>query len=99
MLELKIGDNVTFNCSGPPEFSIQLLEIGEKLTLQDKNPAVHDLPPGIYFHPQHCSDSVCFEPVTMTVTQDMDKRAYQCRSLKAGSPPAAYSRGVYVRGT
>ena len=86
---------MTFNCSGPPEFDIQLLEIGEKRTLQEEK----HLPPGIYLHPQHCSDSVCFKPVTMIVTQDMDKRAYQCRSLKVGSPPAAYSRGVYVRGT
>ena len=47
VLELKIGDNMTFNCSGPPEFSIQLLEIGE-LQEKDNHHIMHyNLPPGI----------------------------------------------------
>ena len=95
------GENITFNCSGSSRHQIQLLEIGQKLTFEEQKTRPSHIVQWSY-EPLNCNGSQasgnhCSKVVVMTATPEMDKKAYQCRTVIPGSSDV-YSRGVYING-
>ena len=96
------GDEITITCSGPFQHRIQLLKIGQKTTFEEQAMA-GNLPANVSlkYEPLKCNGSQasgnCSKVVVMTATPEMDKKAYQCRTIIPGATDV-YSRGVYING-
>ena len=85
-----LGQHVIFKCYGPVGHYVQLKEVGQTSTFEEKM-ILGQLPPNVnslLYEPAHCSSYAppegttnCSKLVNMTVTADMNGKAYQCRSL------------------
>ena len=105
IISVNDGETLIFECSARAYHLIELLEIGQILTFEEKK-TYSVLPDNItmYYEPTNCSfiddDSQCSKIYVLTVTADMDRKAYQCRSLRRNehNAPIFYSEGGYIQG-
>ena len=101
-----LGEKLYLNCLSVSYHVTELLEIGEEYTLEQKGVYFpQDLPNDITFgyEPNGCGliddNTQCSKITNMTVTADMDGKAYQCRSFRGGEDHLQYySEGGIIRG-
>lgn len=101
-IEVDLGERLTLICSASSLYDIELLQIGEILTVEEKiayNTSQHGNP-SMHYDPEGCQRSVeavlCSKIYSITVTGNMHGRSYQC--LVSDNDDTYYSQGGYVRG-
>ena len=104
-IETALGERLSLNCTSTFHHVIDLLEIGQSDTIDEKlaynsyqpgNPVTHYEPVGCSFSEE---DGQCSKVIHITVTEDIDGKAYQCRTFERGDEDhMTYSKGGYVRG-
>ena len=101
-----MGELLIWECLSRAYYVTELLEIGQSLTFEEKE-SYNILPDNIinmYYEPADCSiiddNSQCSKIYVITVTTDMDRKAYQCLSSKRNEHPTTtfYSKGGYIQG-
>ena len=103
-VSLNEEDRINFTCLGVREnvSKIHFHEIGQTRTFEEQErKGTLPLPANVSlnYEPLDCNKTKgnCSKVVEMTVTSEMDKKAYQCLIYIDGSPDV-YSRGVYITG-
>ena len=105
-LEPDLGETLFLYCSATSFHVIELLEIGQNYSIDEKLSFDHPAQPGnpvTRYEPEGCSfmeeERQCSKVVTITVTEKMDGKAYQCLAFRRDHEHIiTYSKGGYVRG-
>lgn len=103
-----LGQHVIFNCYGPAGHYVQLKEVGQNSTFEEQM-IIGGLPVyvnSLRYEPADCNRaspegiSNCSKLVNMTATDDMNGKAYQCRSYNLKTDTVVFSGEgrVTVRG-
>ena len=98
------GDRLVLNCTATSLYVIEVMEIGERFTIDEK---IHyDTPqlgnPSASYEPAECqhlnNEIPCSKIVNITVNTSMDGKSYQCRIIKRDGNDIIYSQGGYLQG-
>ena len=100
------GDRLVLNCTATSLYIIEVMEIGEVYTIEEK--IWHGIPqlgdPSKSHEPDECQHSdneiPCSKIVHITVNASMDGKSYQCRIIKRDgiNNYSIYSQGGYLQG-
>jgi hypothetical protein len=104
VIDADLGERLFFNCSATSDHVIDLLEIGQDHTIDEKLSYDPSQPgtPVTRYEPEGCTfseeGSQCSKVINITVTEDMVGKAYQCRSFRREyENHMTYSKGGYVQ--